>query len=99
MKSDVIRKRSRHNTRPGSSGRAGHGSGHSSETLLASSGASRRPSPNGDADGCVSPTLAFDSNPNAFDDVDADPASNHNIVVNNRHTREFTALAHEPGAW
>jgi hypothetical protein len=30
-------------------------------------------------------TLGFDSNPNAFDDVDVDPASNHNGMVNGRH--------------
>jgi hypothetical protein len=30
------------------------------------------------------PTLAFYSNPSAFDDVDAHPASSHNEVVNNR---------------
>jgi hypothetical protein len=59
--------------------------GHSSETPSTSPGASRRPFPYGDADGGVSPTLAFDSNPSAFDDVDADPASNHNSTVNNRH--------------
>ena len=85
MKSDVIRKRSRHDARRGSSGSAGHCSGHSSETPSASPGASRRTSPNGDADGGVSPTLGFDSNPNAFDDVDVDPASNHNGMVNGRH--------------
>lgn len=53
----------------------------------ASPGASRRPSPNGDVDGGVSPTLAFDSNPSAFDDIDADPASNHSGMVNNRHRK------------
>ncbi len=77
MKSDVIRKRSRHDARRGSSGSAGHGGGHSSETPSASPGASRRPSPNGDADGGVSPTLG---NLGAFDDVDVDPASNHHMV-------------------
>ena len=85
MKSDVIRKRSRHDARRGSSGSAGHCSGHSSETPSASPGASRRPSPNGDADGGVSPTLGFDSNPCAFDDIDVDPANNHNGMVNGRH--------------
>jgi GATA-binding protein len=77
MKSDVIRKRSRHDARRGSSGSAGNLSGHSSETPSASPGASRRPSPLGDADGGVSPTLGVDSNPCAFDDIDAEFASNH----------------------
>jgi len=81
MKSDVIRKRSRHDARRGSSS-SGHGSGNASETPSASPGASRRPSPNGDADGGVSPTLAIDSNPGAFDDIDADPASSHNGLAN-----------------
>ena len=81
MKSDVIRKRSRHDARRGSSGSAGHVSGHSSETPSASPGASRRPSPNGDADGGLSPMLAVDSNPCAFDD-DSDP-NHHNGMANN----------------
>jgi hypothetical protein len=42
---------------------------------------SRRPSPNGDADGGVSPMLAIDSNPGAFDDLDADPTSSHNSMA------------------
>jgi hypothetical protein len=78
MKPDVIRKRSQHDT-CGSS--ASHGSGHSTETPSASPGASRRPSPLGDADGGVSPKLAFDSNPIAIDDIDVDPPSNHNGYV------------------
>jgi hypothetical protein len=82
MKSDVIRKRSRHDARRGSSS-SGHGSVNASETPSASPGASRRPSPNGDADGCLSPTLAVDSNPNAFDDLDAVPASGHNGLADN----------------
>jgi GATA-binding protein len=82
MKSDVIRKRSRHDARRGSSSSA-NGSGHSSETPSASPGASRRTSPNVDADGGVSPTLAVDPNPSAFDDVDPDPVGNHNGMINN----------------
>lgn len=77
MKSDVIRKRSRHDARRGSSGSAGNISGHSSETPSASPGASRRPSPNGDADDVLSPTLGVDSNHCAFDDIDAEFANNH----------------------
>jgi hypothetical protein len=80
MKPDVIRKRSQHDTR-GSSASASHGSDHSTETPSASPGASRRPSPLGDADGGVSPKLAFDSNPSAIDDIDVDPPSNHNGYV------------------
>ena len=78
MKSDVIRKRSRHDARRGSSGTTG--SGNASETPSASPGASRRPSPHADVDGGVSPTLAADSNASAFDDVDIDPLSGHNGV-------------------
>jgi GATA-binding protein, other eukaryote len=83
MKSDVIRKRSRHDARRGSS--SGNGSGNASETPSASPGASRRPSPNIDADGGVSPTLVSDSNASAFDDVDLDVDSSpeHNSVSNN----------------
>ncbi|KAH9956082.1 hypothetical protein BC827DRAFT_1347168 [Russula dissimulans] len=81
MKSDVIRKRSRHDARRGSSS-SGNGSGNNTETPSASPGASRRPSPNGDPDGGVSPTLAVDPNSNAFDDIDADPAGNHTGMVN-----------------
>ncbi|KAI0297069.1 hypothetical protein B0F90DRAFT_1669623 [Multifurca ochricompacta] len=87
MKSDVIRKRSRHDARRGSS--SGNGSGHTSETPSASPGASRRPSPNGDADGGVSPTLATDSNPGAFDDTDTDSIGNHNINGNNNNGSSF----------
>jgi GATA-binding protein len=81
MKSDVIRKRSRHDSRRGST--SGHGPGNTSETPSASPGASRRPSPNGDADGDLSPTLASDSNAGAFDDPDIDPASSHSAGSNN----------------
>jgi GATA-binding protein len=81
MKSDVIRKRSRHDSRRGST--SGNGAGNASETPSASPGASRRPSPNGDADGDVSPTLAIDSNPGAFDDPDLDPSSSHSAGSNN----------------
>lgn len=91
MKSDVIRKRSRHDARRGSSS-SGNGSGNSSDTPSASPGASRRPSPNGDADGGVSPTLAIDPNPNAFDDIDVDPASNHSGIADNS-TRGFGYVA------
>jgi hypothetical protein len=52
-----------------------------------SPGASHHSSPNGDADGGVSPMLAFDSNPSAFDNINANPASNHSGMVNNRHRR------------
>ncbi|KAH9963547.1 hypothetical protein BC827DRAFT_1266313 [Russula dissimulans] len=82
MKSDVIRKRSRHDARRGSSSSSGNGSGNNTETPSASPGASRRPSPNGDPDGGVSPTLAVDPNSNAFDDIDADPAGNPTGMVN-----------------
>ena len=82
MKSDVIRKRSRHDARRGSSS-SGVVSGNTSETPSASPGASRRPSPLGDVDGGVSPTLALDSNPSAFDDLDIDPTSGHNGMANN----------------
>ncbi|KAI0245842.1 hypothetical protein BJV78DRAFT_1277357 [Lactifluus subvellereus] len=78
MKSDVIRKRSRHDARRGSS--STNCSGNPSETPSASPGASRRPSPNADADGEVSPTLAADSNASAFDDVDVDSTAGHNSV-------------------
>jgi GATA-binding protein len=81
MKSDVIRKRSRHDSRRGST--SGNGVGNPSETPSASPGASRRPSPNGDADGDVSPTLAGDSNPGAFDDPDLDATCGHNAGSNN----------------
>jgi len=81
MKSDVIRKRSRHDARRGSSS-SGNGSGSNLETPSASPGASRRPSPNGDLDGGVSPTLAVDPNSNAFDDIDADPTGNPNNMAN-----------------
>ena len=37
--------------------------------------------PNRDADGCVSPMLAIDSSPSAFDDLDADPTSSHNSMA------------------
>jgi GATA-binding protein, other eukaryote len=83
MKSDVIRKRSRHDARRGSSSSSGHGSVNASETPSASPGASRRPSPNGDADGGVSPTLAVDPNPSAFDDLDVVPANGHNGLADN----------------
>ena len=55
MKSDVIHKRSRHwrDARRGSSGSAGHCSGHSPETPPASR------FPDGNADGGVSPTLGW----------------------------------------
>lgn len=81
MKSDVIRKRSRHDSRRGST--SGNGAGNASDTPSASPGASRRPSPNGDIDGDVSPTLVADSNPGAFDDPDIDPASSHSAGSNN----------------
>ena len=81
MKSDIIRKRSRHDARRSSS--SGNISGNASETPSASPGASRRPSPNGDADDIISPTLAADSNASAFDDVDIDPAGGHNNVSHN----------------
>jgi len=84
MKSDVIRKHSQHDVHRGSSGSAGHGSGHSSETPSASLGASCCPSLPRDADGGVSPTLVFDSNLSAFDDIDVDSASIHNGLVNSR---------------
>jgi GATA-binding protein, other eukaryote len=71
MKSDVIRKRSRHDARRGSS--SSNVSGNASETPSASPGASRRPS--ADVDDGISPTLAADSNASAFDDIDIDPAS------------------------
>jgi GATA-binding protein, other eukaryote len=81
MKSDVIRKRSRHDARRGSS--SSNVSGNASETPSASPGASRRTSPNADADDGVSPTLAADSNASAFDDVDVDPTGGHSSVSNN----------------
>ena len=77
MKSDVIRKRSRHDARRGSG--SGIGSGSFSETTpSASPGASRRPSPNVDTDDGFSPTLVADSNAGAFDDLDVDSTSGHN---------------------
>jgi GATA-binding protein, other eukaryote len=76
MKSDVIRKRSRHDARRGSG--SGIGSGNLSETPSASPGASRRTSPHVDGDGGFSPTLVADSNASAFDDLDVDSASGHN---------------------
>lgn len=81
MKSDVIRKRSRHDSRRGST--SGNATGNTSETPSASPGASRRTSPNMDADGDVSPTLAADSNAAAFDDPDLDPSSSHSAGSNN----------------
>ncbi|KAI0077011.1 hypothetical protein K474DRAFT_1571619, partial [Panus rudis PR-1116 ss-1] len=57
MKSDVIRKRARHDARRGSSG--GSGGGAVSETPSASPGASRRASPSADSG---TPVLAPDSN-------------------------------------
>ncbi|KAI9507942.1 hypothetical protein F5148DRAFT_980619 [Russula earlei] len=81
MKSDVIRKRSRHDARRGSTS-GGNISGNSTETPSASPGTSRRPSPNADADGGISPTLAVDRNSNAFDDVDVDPASSRHVMSN-----------------
>ncbi len=78
MKSDVIRKRSRHDSRRGSS--SGNVTGNASDTPSASPGASRRPSPV-DADDDVSPTLAADPNP--FDDPDMESATGHGVGSNN----------------
>ena len=88
MKSDVICKHSRHDTRHNSSGNAGYGSGHNSVTPSVSPG---HPgmllcmSPNGDVDGMFHTMLMFDSNPSTFDDIDMDPTSNYNGLINSRH--------------
>jgi hypothetical protein len=66
MKSDVLRKRSRHDARRGNL------SGQTSDSPSVSPGASRRPS--ADVDDGISPTL-FYFNGSAFDVVDIGPQS------------------------
>jgi len=83
MKSNMIRKRSWHDAPCSSSSSSGHSSVNALETPSASPGASHQPSPNSDADGGVSPTLAVDPNPSTFDDLDVVPANGHSGLVDN----------------
>jgi len=70
-----------HDTCQGSSSSIGHSSGHSFKTPLVSPGTLHYLSSLGDVDGGVSPMLAFNFNPSAFDDIDVNPPSNYNGYV------------------